>query len=1278
MMAAVFILAAGLSLATWYFLRGQETRRSQKLLVTAAASLGDRVQAELEAEVAAIQLMAAKWQVRPEMSRAEWEFDARLALEAHPSLLSIGWIANPGFAKQADADLTQFDRTRVDWSLPSINHLAIVKIHSLIVDHRQELLEAVVRDRKVRVSDAVDVADRGKAFAVYVPSIVDGKLRGIVIAIFHLHVLLDSIFDRLLASDYYIRLMDGYETIYMRGDVRGPAPAWEHQSDLNVFSAKYRVRLWPNPEVQRANERTADLILMGGLALATLFSVLVYFAGKAPVRKAAVMVPEPQDSKRRAEERIKVWESCIAQIDTPMLIVQAESVIGAGPTIAAINEAFMNVSGYMPAELVGMSPKMLLSSLALDRDHDRATLQRKSGEDLDLALSVRPVRDSRQRITHWLITAKPLEEPAVSSPAPVTPVASLLDGLIEDAPLAVQVFDLTGQITHWNSHAAELTGFSAEEMIGRATPLGVEFPTPGYWTRQDLSFAHKDGSRLDLAVWTAPLRNADSRHLSRFISLMVDLTAEHVEMEKLAAREASFRALVENASDVLAIIDADSQLRYVNPAVEAVLGLDPAALAGAPVSQLMVDVIGEGEPVRLEMKQADGGTRLMQGKILPVPGTQMLVLAASGAPPADASPARQDLLDAIRDAILTYDTEHRVTWMNTAAEQLYGFTLADAKGKTLNEVCPEWLQMPPREQIFAEFDQQGFWKGEISNFTPQGREIVQDVAMAALFDEHKQLCGAVAIHRDITARKSALDSLAADDQTRALNFLNSTEGLWDWNLRSDEVYYSPRWKQMLGYSDAELAGNINTWYALVHPEDQAILRNRIAGYLQGQPDPLEVEYRMRTAAGDYRWMLARAVAMRDTGGQPTRLVGLQTDVQDQKLMEEQLLFEAFHDSLTGLANRALFLDRLRGELSHSGADFAVGFFDLKQFAAINEQLGTRGGDKALAEAGRRIAECLPPASFIARHGSDEFVALIHTGDRVKLEALESLVRSRLGRPFVFGTQQVRFDASIGFALRSDHPHASGEALLQAASRAMAMPTAAPAPTPVIEAFNPEQFRVFYQPVVSLDTGEISGIEALIRWQHPQQGLLTPAEFLPSAEASGRVIEMDRWMLREACSRLKDLNERFHRCEPLTLAVNLSAQHFEDPAATAALQAILRESQVDPALLRIEINHATPALLDKILRLDLDFDVAGAVEAGSVKLDPALVRGLPSGRNLEQVREIIADATRHNRKVVAEGVESLEQLAVLRELKCHLAQGFYFNKPASSQDTERLLARGPRW
>lgn len=1271
-MTAVFILAAGLSLATWYFLRGQETRRSQKLLATAAASLGERVQAELEGEVAAVQLMAAKWQVRPDMSRAEWEFDARLALEAHPSLLSIGWVANPGFDKRGGDSVEAFERNRVDWSLPSINHLAIVKIHSLVVDHRQEMLAAVVRDHKVRVSDAVDVADRGKAFAVYVPSIVDGKLRGIVVAIFHLHVLLDSIFDRLLASDYYIRLMDGYETIYIRGDVRGPAPAWEHQSDLNVFSAKYRVRLWPNPEVQRANERTADLILMGGLALATLFSVLVYFAGKTPARKAAVMVPEPQDSKRRAEERIKVWEACIAQIDMPMLIVQAEAVIGAGPTIAAINEAFMNVSGYMPVELVGMSPKMLLSGLVLEREHDRASLQRKSGEDLDVAISVRQVTDSRHRTTHWLVTAKPLEEaaPVVA----VAPVTGVLDGLIEDAPLAVQVFDLTGAITHWNSHAAELTGFNAEDMIGQATPLGVEFPTPGYWTRQDLSFAHKDGSRLDLAVWTAPLRADGTRHLSRFISLMVDLTAEHVEQEKLAAREASFRALVENASDVLAIIDAESQLRYVNPAVETVLGLDPAALAGAPVGQLMADVIGEGEQVQLEMRQADGGTRIMQGKILPVLGTQMLVLAARGETP---QPARQDLLDAITDAILTYDTEHRVTWMNVAAEQLYGFTLAEAKGKTLNEVCPEWLQMPPREQIFAEFDAQGFWKGEISNFTPQGREIVQDVAMAALFDEHKQPCGAVAIHRDITERKSALDSLAADDQTRALNFLNSTEGLWDWNLRTDEVYFSPRWKQMLGYADGEVAGEINTWYELAHPDDLATLRSRIASYLQGQEDPLEVEYRMRTAAGDYRWMLARAVAMRDTDGQPTRLVGLQTDVEDQKLMEEQLLFEAFHDSLTGLANRALFLDRLRGELGHADADFAVGFFDLKQFAAINEQLGTRGGDRALAEAGRRIAECLPPASFIARHGSDEFVALIHTGDRVKLEALENLIRSRLGRPFVFGAQQVRFDASIGFALRSEHPDSSGEAMLQAASRAMATPPESTV-APVIEAFKPEQFRVFYQPVVSLDTGEISGMEALIRWQHPQQGLLTPAEFLPAAEASGRVLEMDRWMLREACARLKDLNERFHRCEPLTLAVNLSAQHFADPAATAMLQAILRESQVDPALLRIEVNHATPALLEKILRLDLDFDVAGAVEAGSVKLDPALVRGLPAGRNVEQVREIIADATRHNRKVVAEGVESLEQLAVLRELKCHLAQGFYFNKPASSQDTERLLARGPRW
>lgn len=1248
MLAVVFVVTLGATTAIWSFLRGQETRRAQTLLVSASGSLQDRVQAELDQELSAIQRMAAKWQIRPDMARTEWEYDVRHILEEHPSLLSVAWIQNPHFDDPQASTAEIVRDWRINWSLPTIYDPAVTKIHSLVTENRIELLNAVVGERRARVSDPVSVADRGKAFAFYVPAVVDGRLKGALVGVFHLQVMMDSVFDRLLATDYSIRLMDGYEPIYIRGEGKSKPEDWEHQGTLNVFSAVYKLRLWPSPEVQKANERLADLILLGGAGVAVLLTLLVYFAARRPASKPAILIPDAAEHRRKIEERLRIWEATIGSLDDAIFVAEAERVMGAGPIILFANEALTRLTGYEVSELVGKSPKSLFSPELLSseiREDSRISVWHKASVAVDVEMRARPILDASQNVTHWIVSLKRVQEAKLQL---VPPPSTLLDKLVADAPLPVQLFDLTGEVTHWNALAETTTGLLAEEIIGHATPLGVEFPTPGFWTRQDLHITHKNGERLDLAVWTAPLRNVDGTRSTRFMSLMADLTREHVEQEKLAEREASFRALVENATDILAILDLDSTVQYINPAVKALLGLDATEVIGTPAAELL--------------QKASG----IESTIRPIEGKPLLMLTARHT--RTSAPATS-LLDALGDAVLTYDTEHRVTWMNRAAEDLYGFKADDARGKTLTEIQPDWLQVPSREQVFAELDLAGSWKGEISNFTPNGREIVQDVSIAITRDENQVPTGAVAIHRDITAKKSAIDALETEDKTRTLQALGTSEGLWDWNLRTDEVYFSPRWKEMLGYDDDDITGDLGEWYMLVHPDDLPLLRNRVAAYLKGQAGHLEIEYRSRTRAGQYRWMMTRAMAMRDASGTATRLVGLQTDIHDQKQRDEQLLFEAFHDSLTGLANRALFLDRLNGELAHPGAEFAVVFFDLKQFAAINQAIGTRGGDKALAEAGQRIAACLPPGSVVARHGSDEFVALIHDGNPENLEALLALIRSRLARPFAFGGKEVRFEVSAGVALSKQGAFVDGEAMLQAASQAMAV-TREPQPA-AAERFDPEQFRVFYHPIVALDTGEIYGMEALIRWQHPELGLLTPGDFLPAAEASGQILEIDRWMLAQACAKAVELNERFHR---LALTVNLSKRHFEDAQNAAALEAIIHASGLDPALLRIEINQA--ALVEAPEYTSLD--VAGALEAGAVKLSPALVRGLASRRNFDQAQAIIREARKQNLKVVAEGVENLEQVAILRELQCHLAQGFYFTKPASEADTERLLARGPRW
>ena len=1279
MMFFVFILSLGATLTIWYFLRGQETRRAESLLLTASDSLQDRVQAELDQELSAIQRMAGKWQIRPDMNRTEWEFDVRQILEQHPSLLSVAWIEN---THKNDVNRTArniVEDWRITWSLPTVYEPAIIKLHGLIQENRIELLTTLLEERRTRISDAIVVADRGKAFAAYVPGVVDGKVTGALVGVFHLQVLMDFVFDRLLASDYSIQIMDGYEPIYTRGLPKNNPSDWEQLSNVKIFGSTWKMRLWPNPDIQRSNEKLADLILLGGCALTALLTALVFFAAGRPAPRRATLIPDAAEHCRKIEERLRIWEATVSTLDDAIFVAQVDSVIGSAPVVLFVNQAFSNLTGYEPSDIVGKTPKALFNSDDLTRNQElqsRLPIWHKDNVELEVEMRAKPIFDSNQNVTHWIVALKRAEATSTLN------ATVQLDKMITSAPLAVQVIDAAGIVLHWNPLIETVTGYSATDCIGQPSPVPVRLPKTGYWLRQDLRLQRKNGDRLDLAVYTAPIQNADDTPPTRYMSYMVDLTGEHLATEQLAQQETSFRALVENASDILAILDLDTNLQYINPAVQALLGLSPKNLIGQPASALLKEISAGSDPLTLHLHQHDGGIRAMEGNIMPIPGTPLTLLTAKPGNNPQTQPA--DLLNSIPDAILTYDTEHRVTWMNLAAEDLYGFTAAFAKGKTLSEIQPDWLQVPLRDQILQALDRDGSWNGEISNFSPAGREIVQDVSIAVTFDTNRNPTGSVAIHRDITTKKSAIDALAASDKDKTLNALGSTEGLWDWNLNTDEVYFSPRWKEMLGYSDEEITGDLGEWYMLVHPDDLSLLRHGINSYLKGQSEHLEAEYRARTRGGQFRWMVTRAMAVRNHSGEATRLVGLQTDIHDQKQLDEQLLFEAFHDSLTGLANRALFLDRLNGRLANPTEPFAVAFIDLVAFAQVNETIGTRGGDKALAEAARRIADSLPPQSFVARHGSDEFVAVIPTTDETKLAALNALLRSRLAKPFSFQNQEVSFNLNIGFATSLTQTYTDGELMLQDASRAMTASNFKPGSNPdSFDTFQPEHFRVFYHPIVELDTGEIIGVEALTRWQHPERGLLTPDQFLPAAEATGAVVQLDQWMLREACAKARDLNTRFHRINPLLLTVNLSNRHFVDSALTAKIETIIRESRIDPNWLRIELNEQTesgqhfPVLLENLSALHQRLNIAhNAVDR--IKLPRSLVRGLTTGSNIDKARSIISMARRQNMQVVAEGVESLEQLAVLRDLKCHLAQGFYFTRPAPANETERLLARSPRW
>jgi diguanylate cyclase (GGDEF)-like protein/PAS domain S-box-containing protein len=573
--------------------------------------------------------------------------------------------------------------------------------------------------------------------------------------------------------------------------------------------------------------------------------------------------------------------------------------------------------------------------------------------------------------------------------------------------MAAIALDATGNVSHSNAHAHKLLGMHAREL--ESTPPPFVLPERPASRKQPLRVEtkSKDGVRLVLEVWAAPVAEGKT------LLLLADQTNTQINIEDLAGREYLFRSLVESTSSILALIDAHSAIRYVNPALENALGLDPSHITGTQAKDLFPSIEGGAGGQDL-VPHRDGTPREFETLVQMVAGSDLRVLTAHPVTPSkDAVPSAW-FLDAVPDILLRFDTSHRVVWMNRAAEDLYAVSLAQATGKSLAELLPKWLQVPGRNQILDALDREGKWQGEISSYTAQGREIVQDASITRIVSEDGTLQGFVGIYRDITGKKKAVESIASEETARTLNALGSSEALWDWNLRSDELYLSPRWKEMLGYGSAELGAAPEAWWTLVHPSDLGPLRGKIQQHLKGQSEFLEAEYRARSKDGQYRWMLTRAMATRDASGEATRIVGLQSDIQEQKDSDEQLLFEAFHDSLTGLPNRALFVDRLSGQLAQARAGFSVLFCDLKSFAETNRILGPRGGDAALAEAARRIAGALPPKSFLARHGSDEFVAIVPVEGAEKQRALADLLAYQLAKPFVHAAKSVAFAASFGF------------------------------------------------------------------------------------------------------------------------------------------------------------------------------------------------------------------------------------------------------------------------
>jgi len=667
-------------------------------------------------------------------------------------------------------------------------------------------------------------------------------------------------------------------------------------------------------------------------------------------------------------------------------------------------------------------------------------------------------------------------------------------------------------------------------------------------------------------------------------------------------------------------------------------------------------------------------------------------------------------------------------YANPAYCAILGYTEAQLKALSVREVTH------PDERSDTQSRGRALLAGDIPAYVVErrylhadGREIWVRNSLSAVRDATGHPVAMLAISEDVTAVKQA-----DEERTRAEAALQASEerlrialdatglGTWEWDPTAQRAIWSARLEALYGLPAGGFDGQISTFLELVHPSDrERVLRGFKASFASG--DESELEYRAASPRpdGSERWLFSRGQVMLGVDGQVLRGVGTVLDITERKLAEQALEHQAFHDALTGLPNRALFTDRLEHALARvdrQGTSVAVLFLDLDNFKVVNDSLGHAQGDALLITVADRLRACLRAGDTGARLSGDEFTILLEdvAGEAAAIAVAERIAAA-LSVPVILQGREVVVSASIGVTLGLTG--AVGQDLLREADLAMYraktngkarcalfdpdLETHAMArlelETDMRQALARGEFRVHYQPIIALADDSIAGVEALVRWQHPERGLVQPLAFIPLAEETGLIIQLGQWVLEQACQQSRIWQAQYPLKRALSISVNLSARQLQHPDLVADIARAVRDSGLDPGTLELEITEsvvmqdaeATDATLRALkaigIRLAIDDFGTGysslsylkRFPVDTLKIDRSFVDGLGhDAQDTAIVRSVAALARALDLSVTGEGVESEIQHRQLQQFGCDLAQGYLYARPLPAAGVSALLAIGP--